>query len=92
MLAEKTKQEADGVKPEQFMLRAAKLPFYNTSPLDMPKLLGDRDNIVPTLSITSITPHTRAKYKPHMSKKGIWSTRPPTASISSVWGYKPSRI
>jgi len=40
--AAKTKQ---GVNPEPFLLRAAKQSFYNTSELDLPKLLGDQDHI-----------------------------------------------
>ncbi len=49
VLAEKARREAERVAPEQFMLRTAKLPFYNASPLDMPKLLGDQDNIAANL-------------------------------------------
>jgi len=40
--AAKTKQ---GVNPEPFLLRAAEQSFYNTSDLDLPKLLGDQDHI-----------------------------------------------
>ncbi len=45
VLAEKEKREASGINPEQFLLRQAKLSFYNTSPLDIKKLMGDQDNI-----------------------------------------------
>jgi type I restriction enzyme M protein len=40
--AAKTKQ---GVNPEPFLIRTAKESFYNTSELDLPKLLGDQDHI-----------------------------------------------
>ncbi|MEO8999515.1 MAG: class I SAM-dependent DNA methyltransferase, partial [Rhodanobacter sp.] len=38
----KTKAE---LNPDPFLLRKAKQSFYNTSPLDLPKLLGDQDHI-----------------------------------------------
>ena len=34
-----------GLNPEHFLLRKAGQSFYNTSPLDLVKLLGDQDNI-----------------------------------------------
>ncbi|MBN6149351.1 SAM-dependent DNA methyltransferase [Xanthomonas sp. AmX2] len=34
-----------GLNPEPFLLRKAGQSFYNTSPLDLTKLLGDQDNI-----------------------------------------------
>jgi len=45
VLAEKTKREAAGLNPEPFLLKAAGQLFYNTSPLDIKKLMGDQDNI-----------------------------------------------
>ncbi len=45
VLDEKTAREAAGVNPEPFMLRAARLSFVNTSTYDLPKLMGDQDNI-----------------------------------------------
>src|SRR6476646_8969848 len=33
------------VNPEPFLLRKAKQHFYNTSPLDLKKLMGDQSNI-----------------------------------------------
>src|SRR5688572_15015436 len=45
VLAEKEKREAAKVNPEPFLLRKSGLLFYNTSPLDMKKLMGDQDNI-----------------------------------------------
>jgi len=45
VLAEKEKREAAGINPEAFLLKKAKQHFYNTSPLDIKKLMGDQDNI-----------------------------------------------
>ena len=45
VLAEKEKREAAGLNPEPFLLKKAGQLFYNTSPLDMKKLMGDQDNI-----------------------------------------------
>ena len=38
-----------GVNPEPFILRKAGQNFYNTSPLDMRRLMGDQDNIAQNL-------------------------------------------
>ncbi len=45
VLAEKTKREAAGLNPEPFLLRTSGQLFYNTSPLDLKKLMGDQDHI-----------------------------------------------
>ena len=45
VLAEKEKREAAGINPEPFLLKKSGLLFYNTSPLDIKKLMGDQDNI-----------------------------------------------
>lgn len=45
VLTENAKQLKAGLNPELFLLRKTKLGFYNTSPLDMKKLMGDQDNI-----------------------------------------------
>jgi type I restriction enzyme M protein len=45
VLAEKATREAAGLPPEAFLLRKAGQFFYNTSPLDMKKLMGDQDHI-----------------------------------------------
>lgn len=45
-LKAKTDQE---MNPEPFLLRKSGQTFYNTSPLDMRKLMGDQDNIGPNL-------------------------------------------
>ena len=45
VLAEKATREAAGLNPEPFLLRKAGQFFYNTSPLDLKKLMGDQDHI-----------------------------------------------
>ena len=43
------KTRAAGLNPEPFLLKKSELLFYNTSPLDMKKLMGDQDNIAENL-------------------------------------------
>jgi len=45
VLAEFDKRKKAGVNPEPFLLRKSGQLFYNTSPLDMKKLMGDQDHI-----------------------------------------------
>ena len=45
VLTEKEKREAMGINPEPFLLKKTELLFYNTSPLDLKKLMGDQDHI-----------------------------------------------
>ena len=45
VLAEKTVREQAGLNPEPFLLRKSGQFFYNTSPLDLKKLMGDQDHI-----------------------------------------------
>ncbi len=45
VLAEKDIREHAGLNPEPFLLRKAGQLFYNTSPLDLKKLMGDQDHI-----------------------------------------------
>src|SRR5450830_711205 len=45
VLAEKAAREAAGLNAEPFLLRKAGQLFYNTSPLDLKKLMGDQDHI-----------------------------------------------
>lgn len=45
VLAEKAAKDALGIPAEPFLLRTAQQSFYNTSPLDLHKLLGDSDNL-----------------------------------------------
>ncbi len=45
VLAEKATREAAGLNPEPFLLRKSGQFFYNTSSLDLKKLMGDQDHI-----------------------------------------------
>jgi len=45
VVAEYAAKKAVGVNPDPFLLRKAKQSFYNTSDLDLRKLLGDPDHI-----------------------------------------------
>ncbi|MDD3354208.1 class I SAM-dependent DNA methyltransferase [Zoogloea sp.] len=45
VLAEFAAKTAAGLNPDPFLLRKAVQGFYNTSPLDLAKLLGDQDHI-----------------------------------------------
>jgi len=45
VLAEHAARKKEGLNAEPFLLRKAKQSFYNISPLDMKKLMGDQDHI-----------------------------------------------
>ena len=45
VLAEKATREKAGLNPEPFLLKKSGQFFYNTSPLDLKKLMGDQDHI-----------------------------------------------
>ena len=45
VLAEKASREQAGLNAEPFLLRKSGQFFYNTSPLDLKKLMGDQDHI-----------------------------------------------
>ncbi len=45
VLAEYAAKQQAGINPEPFLLRKAGQSFYNTSPMDMKKLMGDQDHI-----------------------------------------------
>ena len=45
VLAELKKRTQAGINPEPFLLRTASQLFYNTSPLDLKKLMGDQDHV-----------------------------------------------
>ena len=49
VLAEYGERTKAGVNPDPFVRRASGLSFYNSSPLDLPRLMGDQDNIGPNL-------------------------------------------
>lgn len=45
VLTEYTEKKKSGIPPEPFLLRKAGQSFYNISPLDVKKLMGDQDHI-----------------------------------------------
>jgi type I restriction enzyme M protein len=45
VLAEQDKRKKAGLNPEPFLLKKSGQLFYNTSPLDLKKLMGDQDHI-----------------------------------------------
>lgn len=45
VLAEREKREKEKLNPEPFLLKKAGVNFFNTSPLDMKKLMGDQSHI-----------------------------------------------
>jgi type I restriction enzyme M protein len=45
VLAEYQAKQAQGITPDPFVLRVAGQTFFNVSPLDMKKLMGDQDHI-----------------------------------------------
>jgi type I restriction enzyme M protein len=45
VLAEKAQREQAGLNPEPFLIKKAGQLFFNTSPLDLKKLVGDQDHI-----------------------------------------------
>ena len=61
VLAEKAKRETAGLNPEPFLLKVCGQLFYNTSPLDLKKLMGDQDHIGENLRayIQSFSPAVR---------------------------------
>lgn len=61
VLAELDEKQRLGLNPEPFLLRKAGQSFYNTSPLDMKRLMGDQDHIRENLYsyITAFSPAVR---------------------------------
>ena len=49
VLAENQAKRAMGMNPAPFLTKRAGQSFYNTSPMDMKKLMGDQDNIAANL-------------------------------------------
>jgi len=49
-LAEHAAKQAEGMKPDPFLQQITGFPFWNSSPLDLPKLMGDQDNIAVNLA------------------------------------------
>ena len=60
-LIEKTKREKAGLNPDPFLLKLTGASFYNTSELDMKKLMGDQHNIAENLRayIAAFSPAVR---------------------------------
>ena len=51
VLAEHAAKTAEGFKnTDSFLREVSKVPFWNTSPLDLPTLMGDQDNIATNLT------------------------------------------
>lgn len=61
VLAEFEDKQKQGLNPEPFLLRKAGQSFYNTSPLDMRRLMGDQDHIRENLYsyVTAFSPAVR---------------------------------
>ena len=61
VLVELAEKQKAGLNPEPFLLRKAGQSFYNTSPLDMRRLMGDQDHIKENLFayIQSFSPAVR---------------------------------
>ncbi|MEI7606234.1 MAG: class I SAM-dependent DNA methyltransferase, partial [Rhodospirillaceae bacterium] len=61
VLTELEEKKRQGLNPEPFLLRKARQSFYNTSPLDMKRLMGDQDHIRENLYsyITAFSPAVR---------------------------------
>ncbi len=49
VLAEKAKREAVGINPVPFMVKESAQFFYNESPLDLKRVMGDQDHIAENL-------------------------------------------
>jgi type I restriction enzyme M protein len=49
VLKEKEVRDKSGINPEPFLLKKSGQLFYNTSPLDLKKLMGDQDHIAENL-------------------------------------------
>ena len=93
VLAEHAAKQKQGLNAEPFLLRKAGQSFYNTSPLDMKKLMGDQDHIRENLFayIQAFSPAVRDIFErfefyaqiDRLAKPGccIWS---PNSSRSSI--------
>src|SRR5579872_4783265 len=61
VLAEHAARKKERMNAEPFLLRKAKQSFYNTSPMDIKKLMGDQDHIRQNLLtyIDAFSPNVR---------------------------------
>ena len=64
-LKEYDQRRKAGVAPEPFVMRKTGLDFYNVSSLDMPKLMGDQDNLRANLDgyIQGFAPDVRSIFE-----------------------------
>lgn len=65
LLAEKEEREAAELNPEAFLLKKSRQLFYNTSSLDLKRLMGDQDNIAENMFkyIEAFSPAVRDIFK-----------------------------
>ena len=61
VLSEYDKKKKEGIAYEEFARRAAKQPFFNISPMDIPTLMGDQDHLRANLKsyIQGFSPEVR---------------------------------
>ncbi len=61
VLKELASKKAAGLNPDPFLRRASGLNFYNTSELDLPKLMGDQDHVRQNLEtyVQAFSPEVR---------------------------------
>lgn len=61
VLKELAAKKAAGLNPDPFLRRASGLNFYNTSELDLPKLMGDQDHVRQNLEtyVQAFSPEVR---------------------------------
>ena len=99
VLKEKEKREAAGLNPEPFLLKVSGQLFYNTSPLDLKKLMGDQDNIGENLRsyMQAFSPAVRDIFESFdFQPRSTASTRPgcstssPRSSPTSTSTPRPS--
>lgn len=96
VLAEKEKREKAGLNPEPFLLKTSRQLFYNTSQLDLKKLMGDQDHIGENLRayMQAFSPQVRDIFEhfefhtqiDKLAKSGllsIWSQRSSPTSTST---------
>jgi type I restriction enzyme M protein len=100
VLAELATRKKAGVNPEPFLLRKSGQLFFNTSPLDMKKLMGDQDHVAENLfayvqggissSRSTSTPRSTGWPSPGCSTWLPRSSRisicTPTRSATPRWG------
>ncbi|WP_217999678.1 type I restriction-modification system subunit M N-terminal domain-containing protein [Thauera butanivorans] len=104
VLAEFAAKIRAGLNPDPFLLRKAGQSFYNTSPLDLGKLLGDQDHIRQNLyasisrpsrrrhatspSASTSTPRSSAWPRPTCSTSSPRSS--PTSTSTPKWSTTPA--